>query len=413
MTGFPWETARRGVRIWSMELDTMTLRVAFGLVALTMLVLFYFVTYRPTRSSYSGWWCIALTWFLCGSAAYLLNGTDHQYWANPMGNSLVVLGAASAWAATRSLTGTATGPWMVMAAPALTCITSFADGPASTIWPAGRVFLAMMCLMFGLSARELWRMGRRHTQIRTSVAGAATLICVYYLARWIAFLVDGSGGDVFARYFGSQTTTIFGLVFLVAVSFSMTILSNEQSTEDLRTRATQDGLTGLLNRSEFLRLATGEIGQMQRTKTNAALIIADLDDFKRINDTYGHQAGDRALQAFAHACAGTVRSSDLVGRYGGEEFILLLPRTGLDRAEQIAAEISSRLNTLNEPDGLPMPTVSYGIVSTDPGVGLDTSIASADAALYRAKTLGRNRAVREDQYPDPVTDDTLDFRPSS
>jgi diguanylate cyclase (GGDEF)-like protein len=400
-----------------MELDTATLRVAFGLVAFTMLVLFYFVTYRPTRSSYSGWWCASLTWFIGGSAAFLLNGTDQQHWANPMGNSLLVLGAASAWAATRSLTGTATGPWRMAAAPLLTGIVSFADDPASDVWAGGTVFLAMMCLMFGLSARELWRMDRRQTRIRTSVAGAATLICVYYLARWIVFIVDGAGGDVFSRYFGSSATTIVSLVFLVAVSFSMTILNNEQTTEDLRARATQDGLTGLLNRAEFLRLATAEVTLMRRTRTNAALILADLDNFKRINDTHGHQAGDRALQAFAHACAATVRSSDLVGRYGGEEFILLLPGTGMDRAEQITREISSRLKTVEESDDLRMPTVSYGIVSTDPSVTLDASIASADAALYRAKTLGRNRAVREDQYPDPVTDrtddDTADSHPSS
>jgi diguanylate cyclase (GGDEF)-like protein len=400
-----------------MELDTATLRVAFGLVALTMLALFYFVTYRPTRSSYSGWWCAALTWFLCGSAAFLLNGTEHQHWANPMGNALLVLGAASAWAATRSLTGTTTGPWTVMAAPALTGIASFADGPASTIWPAGRVFLAMMCLMFGLSARELWRMDRRQTRIRTSVAVAATLNCVYYLVRWIVFIVDGADGDVFSRYFGSQMTTIVNLVFLVAVSFSMTILSNEQSTEDLRTRATQDGLTGLLNRAEFLRLATNEVRLMRRTKTHAALIIADLDNFKAINDTYGHQAGDRALQAFALACTGTVRSSDFVGRYGGEEFILLLPRTSLDRAEQVTLEISSRLSAVEVPDGSRMPTVSYGIVSTDPGVSLDASIAAADVALYRAKSLGRDRAVREDHCPNAEPEradgDTLDSQPSA
>jgi diguanylate cyclase (GGDEF)-like protein len=400
-----------------MELDTATLRVAFGMVALTMLALFYFVTYRPTRSSYSGWWCASLTWFLSGSAAFLLNGTDQQHWANPIGNSLLVLGAASAWAATRSLIGTATGPWRMAVPPLLTGIVSFADNPASDVWAGGSVFLAMMCVMFGLSARELWRMDRRLTRVRTSIAAAATLNCVYYLARWIAFIVDGPNGDVFSRYFGSQTTTIVNLVFLVAVSFSMTILNNEQTTEDLRTRATRDGLTGLLNRAEFLRLATAKVTLMRRTRTNAALILADLDNFKRINDTHGHQAGDRALQAFAHACTTTVRSTDLVGRYGGEEFILLLPRTTLDRAEQITQDISSQLRTLEKSDGLPMPTVSYGIVSTHPSASLDASIASADAALYRAKTLGRNRAVREDQYPDPVTertdDDTADARPSS
>ncbi len=93
-----------------MDLDTTTLRVEFGVSAFTMLVLFYFVTYRATRSGYSGWWCAALSLLPCGSAAFILNGTDHQHWANPSGNALLVLGAACAWAATRSLSGSAYGP---------------------------------------------------------------------------------------------------------------------------------------------------------------------------------------------------------------------------------------------------------------------------------------------------------------
>ncbi|MEO6605216.1 MAG: GGDEF domain-containing protein [Aeromicrobium sp.] len=370
-----------------MDLDTTTLRVAFSVAALTMLLLFYFVTYRLTRSGYSGWWCAALTWFLVGSAAFILNGTDQQQWANPSGNTLLVLGAASAWAATRALHGVRTSIWQLLPAPALTAAVSFADDPAHNVWTGGAVFLAVMSLMFALSARELWHIDRALTRIRTSVATAATFICVFYAARCIAFMVDGQDGDIFRSLFGSEVTTIVSLVFLVIVSFSMSILSNEESTKALRARAGTDGLTGLLNRSEFLRLAADEIRE-----TPAVLILADLDHFKRINDTHGHQAGDRALQAFAEACRHTVRSTDLVGRYGGEEFILLLAGVDLDRAETVTSLISEWTNTTE--DSFAMPTVSYGITATTPQAGLDASIAAADAALYKAKQQGRNRAIR-------------------
>lgn len=373
-----------------MDLDTTTLRVAFATAALTMLVLFYFITYRSTRSGYSGWWSVALAWFLVGAAAFLLNGTQHQHWANPSGNTMLVLGAASAWAATRSLSGSRTPAWLLLFAPTVTAIASFADDPAHNVWTGGPVFLAMMSLMFALSARELWRIDRELTRIRTSVAAAATFICVFYAARWIAFMVDGQDGEVFKAAFGSQATTIVSLVFLVVVSFSMSILSNEETTKDLRTRAGHDGLTGLLNRAEFTRKAASEV-----RKGVAALIIADLDHFKEINDTYGHPAGDRALRAFADACSATVRSTDLVGRYGGEEFIMLLPGTDLARAEDVTAQISERLR-LAEAD-FPMPTASFGISATHPAAALDASIAAADEALYRAKQEGRNRAVRADQ----------------
>ncbi|MFI5428629.1 GGDEF domain-containing protein [Aeromicrobium sp. UC242_57] len=91
--------------------------------------------------------------------------------------------------------------------------------------------------------------------------------------------------------------------------------------------------------------------------TEVALILADLDHFKNINDTFGHMAGDHALQVFSAACTDTVRSTDLVGRYGGEEFIFLLTGTSLDRAEQITSEISRRIHSMQTPEG-GLPTVS-------------------------------------------------------
>ena len=91
-----------------MILDTATLRVALALVDLTLLLLFYFITFRRTRSAYSGWWCMALLLFLVGNSAFLLDGTTHQVWANPSGNVLLVAGAASIWAGARSLRGAGT-----------------------------------------------------------------------------------------------------------------------------------------------------------------------------------------------------------------------------------------------------------------------------------------------------------------
>jgi diguanylate cyclase (GGDEF)-like protein len=378
-----------------MQLDTATLRVAFAVVAFTLALLFYFAAYRSTRSAYSAWWSVALTLFLAGSAAYLLNGTAQQVWANPLGNVLLVAGAASVWAGARSLRAARPRLWQLGAGPVVTGVASAVDNPGVNTWSGGAVFLALMCLMIALASRELWQLEPGYSRVRIPMAISAGLVAVYYSFRLTAFLAAGPNGPVFQTYFGSAVTTLVTLVLLVVVSFSMAALSSEQQTRALRAVATRDGLTGLLNRSAFLELASDELHRLRRSQAQGSLILADLDHFKAVNDTYGHAAGDLALQSFASACTATVRSTDLVGRYGGEEFIFLLPGATADRAEAIVSEISRLLGAARAPGGVRMPTASYGIAPIDHQTsGLEDLIASADAALYQAKSLGRNRTVR-------------------
>lgn len=210
----------------------------------------------------------------------------------------------------------------------------------------------------------------------------------------MVFLLQGPNSPVFETYFGSVVTTILTTMVLVVASFTMVELSNEQLTRDLRSRATVDGLTGLLNRTAFMDLAAEELRRLGNARTPAALVLADLDHFKTVNDRYGHAAGDVALQAFADACTESVRSTDLVGRYGGEEFILLLPGVSPERAEDMTAAISRQLQDKQPQVEAKLPTVSYGITATGAGrADLKALVECADAALYRAKTQGRDQSV--------------------
>ncbi|TAP44910.1 GGDEF domain-containing protein [Arthrobacter sp. S39] len=380
-----------------MVLDTATLRIAFALMAMVLGLLFYFSAYRFTRSPYSGWWCLALVFFLTGSAAFLFNGTAHQWWANPLGNVLVVHGGVAVWAGARSLRTVPPRRWLFTAIPLATLFASAVDNPGTNTWAGGAVFLAAMSLTVGLASRELWRLEPGYSRVRIPMAAAAAGLSAFYLGRLVVFLLEGPNGPTFATYFGSAVTTLVTMVLLVVVSFSMAALSSEQQTRALRMVATRDDLTGLLNRKAFFDLAAEHLADPAVTRASGALILADLDHFKAVNDTYGHAAGDLALQAFAHACQETVRTTDLTGRYGGEEFILLIPGSTADRAESIADAISRRLAAAGGPDEPRMPTVSYGIATYDAGTpGLDALIASADAALYAAKSQGRNRTARSD-----------------
>lgn len=380
-----------------MVLDTATLRVAFGIMALVLGLLFYFSSYRYTRSPYSGWWCLALVFFLAGSAAFLLDGTSHQWWANPLGNVLLVHGGVAVWAGARSLREVRPQRWLFTGVPLVTLVASALDNPGTNTWSGGPVFLGAMCLTIGLASRELWRLEPGYSRVRRPMAAAAAGMSVFYFGRTVAFLLEGQNGPTFVTYFGSAVTTLVTMVLLVVVSFSMSALSNEQQTRTLRMVATRDDLTGLLNRKAFLDMAAELLDDRAVTQGTGALILADLDHFKSVNDTHGHAAGDVALQSFAGACVDTVRSTDLVGRYGGEEFVLLLPGASASRAEKIAGEISRHLAQVPTADGLVMPTVSYGVALYHTGTaGVEDLIASADRALYMAKSQGRNRTVHSE-----------------
>lgn len=383
-----------------MVLDTTTLRIAFALMALVLVFLFYFSAYRVTRSPYSGWWCVALVFFLLGSACFLLDGTPQQVWANPVGNVLLVEGGVAVWAGARSLRTVPLEKWVFAVFPLVTLAASVVDNPATNTWSGGPVFLAAMSLTIGLASRELWRLEPGYSRVRIPMAAAAGGLSVFYFLRWVVFLVEGQNGPTFVTVFGSAVTTLVTMVLLVVVSFSMAALSSEQQTRALRVVATRDGLTGLLNRKAFLDLAAEQLADRATAGGTGVLVLADLDHFKRVNDTYGHTAGDRVLQSFAQACTATVRSTDLVGRYGGEEFVLLVPGASLDRAERMAQEISRRLAETSAGAGVVMPTASYGIAVYDErSSDLDEVIEAADEALYRAKSLGRNRTARSERSP--------------
>ncbi|WP_437770425.1 GGDEF domain-containing protein [Arthrobacter sp. KNU40] len=380
-------------------LDTVSLKLALGVVTLTLCCLFL-GSFRRTRSPYSGWWSVALALWLAGNASFVLTGTSQQVWANPLGNALLVAGAFGVWAGTRSLRLLPTPRWPLLAGPGVTAVASVLENPAVNAWSGGLVYLVMMGTGMALAARELSLLKPGGSQAHRPLQFAAAVLVAYFVCRGIVYVLEGPEGEVFRTYLGPAVTCVFLIMLLITVSFGMTELSNDQLVNTLRARATRDGLTGLLNRGAFMELADQECRRLHAAGSGSTVILADLDHFKAVNDTHGHAAGDAAIQAFAAACLASVRRTDLVGRYGGEEFVFLLGGADQDRARAITSEISRNLASSNPPEGMAFPTVSYGISSsTNAGAGLTQMIAAADTALYKAKALGRNRAVSATQQP--------------
>jgi two-component system cell cycle response regulator len=162
--------------------------------------------------------------------------------------------------------------------------------------------------------------------------------------------------------------------------------------------ALTDGLTGLYNRRYAMRHLEGLMRRVVQTGKPLAVMICDLDYFKRVNDTYGHAAGDEVLKQFAQRASGSVRNIDMVARLGGEEFVILMPDTdgqaALRAAERLCKRVAETPMTVADaPGGGINVTVSIGVAATATELPGEELLKMADAALYRAKQNGRNRVA--------------------
>lgn len=167
---------------------------------------------------------------------------------------------------------------------------------------------------------------------------------------------------------------------------------------ELAKRAATDPLTGLPNRRAFEQRFNQELALIQRGAPPAALILIDIDYFKKINDTLGHQAGDEVIVRFTELCREAFRQADVIGRWGGEEFVVLLPRSSVADAQHAAERLHQLLATTPILDDVSPPlhiTASIGVCSLTGSSNLDECLHKADELLYRAKAQGRNRTVRE------------------
>ena len=158
----------------------------------------------------------------------------------------------------------------------------------------------------------------------------------------------------------------------------------------LKHLATIDSLTSIYNRRKFNEVLSYELRRDERYPGGLSLVICDLDNFKRINDTYGHNTGDEVLKSFASMVKDLIRNSDTFARWGGEEFVLLLPETGFETAMQIAEKIRQETENFLFSDTCTI-TASFGVTQFLEGDTETALINRADEALYKAKTNGRNR----------------------
>lgn len=175
------------------------------------------------------------------------------------------------------------------------------------------------------------------------------------------------------------------------------VTAQKRAEDELRRMATHDHLTGLLNRGEVRARAIAEARRATRMGSPLSIAMVDVDHFKLVNDGFGHPVGDEALRHVALLLARNMRSYDLVGRWGGEEFLLLLPEATAAAAARVAERVRAAFaaEPFLLPDLTPYPlTVSVGVATLDrESLSVDELVERADAALYEAKRGGRDRVV--------------------
>ena len=188
------------------------------------------------------------------------------------------------------------------------------------------------------------------------------------------------------------TTSFFSAIALIGPAVVGTrIIRRERTFQDEMVRLSQqDHLTGLFNRRRIAELLQSEIERALRYQTKFSVILMDIDHFKAVNDRLGHQAGDEVLMGIADIVRSGVRAADLVGRWGGEEFVIISPETDIGGSYSLAEKIRTRLESADLGEA-GHKTASFGVTAFDDGDDIESLIARADAGLYAAKQGGRNR----------------------
>jgi diguanylate cyclase (GGDEF)-like protein len=260
----------------------------------------------------------------------------------------------------------------------------------------GFLFLTVVFVIFGFAAL---RMTSREATILWALTGFGVATILFFLKTPIA-LPMGSTPELFAGAL-SFVMTIGQCAYIGFFGNSMRRTLHQRSIElkianqRIEELAQIDELTGVLNRRHIMKCLNEEMARAQRSNIPCSVALIDLDFFKRINDRFGHPAGDEALRTFAISIFANIRTIDKLGRYGGEEFLLILPDTvndqavrTLDRLRSIVSQVD--WTAISENFNL---TMSAGICSVRETDSAEDILARADVALYRAKDAGRNRVI--------------------
>jgi len=380
-----------------MELDPRTLIVASLLSAGLMgAVSLAFATLRGS-SRIIGRWGMAMLVLAAGLLGLALRGVIPDWMSMALSSTIIVAALVIAMRGLRLFLGSAPRDLLGWGLTAALFIFLLAF---ATIWPSQvartLAISATIAYIAFRAAMLLHRSAPAHCRLSARFAEYmfwATAVAT--VARGVATLVVGTE-DVMQPAALNATSFLAYAGFIMVSTLGVMWMEIETLQAELVHFAHYDSLTNIYNRGTFLAECEREVSRSSRGGAAFSLAIFDLDRFKQVNDRYGHPAGDQVLKAFAEILRTSIRKHDTVGRYGGEEFALLMPQTGKDTAVRVAERIRRALEArgVSVDIGRIDVTVSAGVATYGAdGEDWDGLLSAADTALYEAKDAGRNRVA--------------------
>lgn len=387
-----------------MILDIRTLYVVTAVACLVLgaLQLVAYCTQRFER--WPAWWGLSNVLLGFGTLGVALRGMAPDFVTVQLANVVTVAAFLLLLVSVRAFAQRPALPWWVVTGVAVSQVLLFA------LWSAPADFrarIAFESVVFALCDSAIVvegvRLARRH-RLKSAwlLAGCFGATALLFSIRAVMTSRGAIGGTTL---FSPPTATyqwmaVTGDVFITLRGFTLLLMAAERSHQLLFDHAQRDPLTGALNRSG-LHLSYGRVAAARGAARHddamsgiVSLVVIDFDHFKAINDTHGHTMGDDVLRLFATTARGDLRTGDTLARYGGDEFVVLLPRTAGDEALAIAERIRVAFaNATSSLGALALqPTLSIGVAAGSLVVDtLDTILQRADEALYRSKREGRNR----------------------
>lgn len=386
----------RASRLRTMNLDVNTLFLVTIYVEGILGLLLLFAWVQNTSIHAVAWWGFADLLRAASIALYGTYGTAPDLISIDLANAMLFTAFALTWTGARVFDHRRPQPILMFAGAALWLVLGRLPSVATSWDMRALLSSGIVAAYTWAAAYEFWR-GRSEPLVSRWPAIFMLFAhgALYLLRAPFGAMLSASPSTNTA--FESVWLTVLSfeaLLFTISIAFILLAMAKERTEYRHKTAALIDPLTGIPNRRAFFQDAELELKRQASDPRPIAAMLLDLDNFKSINDRFGHAVGDRVLQVFAETVGGCLRRTDLFGRLGGEEFAALLIDAPRERALAVANDIRRCFaDATREVDGRPVvATVSVGMVITYDAV-LDVSalLAQADHALYRAKDNGRNR----------------------